>query len=214
VRLRLGECVLDTGVRELSRGGRAVHVSPKAFALLEVLAESRPRAVSKAELRERLWPDAMLGGASLARVANEVRVALGDDARAPRFLRTVPRYGYALVGGEESGPHGFRGRRAPFALQWGARLFPLGAGESVIGRAWEAEVSLPSAKVSRRHARIAVVGTRATLEDLGSRNGTFVGSERVAAVRELRDGDAIRCGDVGLIFRAWDSSSEDTQSID
>lgn len=214
MRLRLGECVLDTRTRELRRAGKPVHVSPKAFALLEVLAESRPNAVSKVELRHRLWPDALLGGASLARLANEARVALGDDARAPRFIRTVPRFGYALVGGDESGPHGFRGRRTPFALQVGARLFPLAAGEAVIGRSWEAEVSLPSPKVSRLHARIVVAGQRATLEDLGSRNGTFVGEERVSARTELHDGDTIRVGDVRLLFRASDAASQDTQQLD
>jgi pSer/pThr/pTyr-binding forkhead associated (FHA) protein len=55
--------------------------------------------------------------------------------------------------------------------------------------------------VSRRHAIIRIAEGEATLEDLGSRNGTFVGKRRADGVITLNDGDAIRLGSVVLTLR-------------
>src|SRR5262245_20576396 len=100
MRLRLGACVLDTDLRQLTRGATVIPLSPKAFRLLELLAERQPRAVSQAELRTLVWPELQAGGTTLARLVNEIRSAIGDEERPPRFVRTVPRFGYALSGGE------------------------------------------------------------------------------------------------------------------
>jgi pSer/pThr/pTyr-binding forkhead associated (FHA) protein len=62
-------------------------------------------------------------------------------------------------------------------------------------------VRLASSKVSRRHARIHVEGERATLEDLGSHNGTWWRGRRLEEPAELGDGDEIGIGDAVLIFR-------------
>jgi pSer/pThr/pTyr-binding forkhead associated (FHA) protein len=59
-----------------------------------------------------------------------------------------------------------------------------------------------SPSVSRRHAIIRITGREATVEDLGSRNGTFVGERRIENVSALENGDAIRIGSVVLTFRA------------
>jgi DNA-binding winged helix-turn-helix (wHTH) protein len=97
MRLRFGSCTLDVDARRLFRGENEVHLSPKAFETLRVLVESRPRAVSKAELHARVWPDVFVGDVSLARAINEIRQALGDD-RHGRIIRTVHSHGYAFVG--------------------------------------------------------------------------------------------------------------------
>ena len=55
--------------------------------------------------------------------------------------------------------------------------------------------------VSRHHARIVISGSEATIEDLGSKNGTYVGSELVTVPRRLDDGDQIRLGSVVVRFR-------------
>jgi pSer/pThr/pTyr-binding forkhead associated (FHA) protein len=79
---------------------------------------------------------------------------------------------------------------------------PLGDGEHVIGREPSASVHVPASVVSRRHARLVVTGDTVTLEDLSSKNGTFIGKTRLQAPQPLRDGDEIRIGDLTLTFRA------------
>jgi len=202
MRVRFGECVLDCDLRELTRAGKAVPLLPKVFCLLEALIERRPRAVSQAELRGLIWTDVLAGGTRLARLVSELRVAIGDVGRPPRFIRTVHRFGYAFCGSAEEeciqGPRPANG----CALQWGDRLVPLTRGENLIGRAAEALISVASAKVSRRHARIVVAEGRATLEDLDSRNGTYVRDRRIDGVVALEHGDPITVGPVLLIFCA------------
>jgi pSer/pThr/pTyr-binding forkhead associated (FHA) protein len=72
--------------------------------------------------------------------------------------------------------------------------FLLGEGLHVLGREEGAAVRADSGGVSRQHARLAITQTAATLEDLGSKNGTFVGDDRLSTPRVLRDGDVIRLG--------------------
>ena len=74
-------------------------------------------------------------------------------------------------------------------------------GEHLIGRDPDAEIFLNSAGVSRRHARIMISAGRATIEDLGSKNGTFVGDQRVEGTGSLGDGDIIGVGSVKLTLR-------------
>src|SRR4029450_6004515 len=103
--LRFCGCTLDLEARRLFRGPDVVHLSPKAFEMLRMLAENRPRPMSKAELLTRVWPDAIVPEGSLARVINEIRDTLGDD-RKGRIIRTVHTHGYAFVAQVEDGsPH-------------------------------------------------------------------------------------------------------------
>src|SRR5262249_32931032 len=151
------------------------------------------------ELRKLLWPDAVVGGTTIERLVCEVREAIGDRGRPGRVVRTVHRVGYGFSGAavEEVRP---ALRTAPTcAIQWGERLVPLAAGENIIGRGTGAAVSLAEGRVSRAHARIVVSGCRAVLEDLGSRNGTLLGSRRIDGPVELKHGDVITIGPVLLI---------------
>src|SRR5258705_10840421 len=101
VGLRFGEFVFDSGSRELRGRGAPCHLSPKAFECLEALLERRPEAVRRAQLQDRLWPKTFVADTSLRRVITEIRAPLGDDERAPRFIRTVPGFGYAFCGPAE-----------------------------------------------------------------------------------------------------------------
>jgi len=96
MRLRFGDLTFDGGRRLLIRGADAVHLSPKAFQLLELLLARRPDAVSKAEIQDVLWPRTFVSETNLPALVNEVRRALGDRAREPKFVRTVHGYGYAF----------------------------------------------------------------------------------------------------------------------
>jgi DNA-binding winged helix-turn-helix (wHTH) protein len=206
VRGRFGAFVFDDATRELKSEGRPVPISPKAFELLAVLFHARPRALSKADLRDRLWPDTVVGETSLPRVVGEVRRALGDRPEQASFVRTVQRFGYAFVGDavvewEGIGPE--RAQRAPTmgcSLLWGERIVPLATGANMVGRDPECAVTIPSGLVSRQHARLVVDGDRAVIHDLGSKNGTKVGDRRVDGSVELTDGDEIRIGPALLVF--------------
>jgi DNA-binding winged helix-turn-helix (wHTH) protein len=200
MRVRFGECVFDREARELRRAGAAVPLSPKAFDLLALLIEERPRPITQTRLRDALWPDTNVGYTSLARVVSEVRRAVGDSARGAAIIRTVPRFGYAFAGpvlGEPNEPPGAPG----CALVADDREYALGAGQSLVGRGPECAVRLPSTQVSRVHARLAVDGQRATLEDQASKNGTWVNGARISALAELLDGDEVMFGTYRLVFR-------------
>jgi TolB-like protein/DNA-binding winged helix-turn-helix (wHTH) protein/Flp pilus assembly protein TadD len=98
LRLRFEEWVYDAETRQVLRDGAAVRLTPKAFELLGALLENRPRALAKAEIRDRLWPDTVVTEATLASVVSELRACLGDDPKEPRFVRTVHGHGYAFSG--------------------------------------------------------------------------------------------------------------------
>ncbi len=91
--IRFGPFLLDLAGHRLLRDGVHVPLSPKAYRLFCVLAEERPRALSRQELHSRLWPGTFVSDVNLACLVNEVRTGLGDHRH---LLRTVHRYGYAL----------------------------------------------------------------------------------------------------------------------
>ena len=206
MRLRFGPFALDTDARELLRDGVPLHLSPKAYLLLEVLLESRPKALSKADLHERIWPKTFVVEANLANLVAEIRSLIGDDPRQPRFLRTVHGFGYAFRGTDDGevaegvSPGPPRGGGPVHRVIWERRVIPLDAGENLIGRADDATVCIEAPGVSRRHARIVIERDEATLEDLGSRNGTYLKERRLTEPAVLKDGDAFRIGGQVLIY--------------
>jgi len=207
--LQFGDCVLNLGTRELFRAEVQTRLSPKAFQLLELLVSSRPNAVSKDKIHETLWPGSFVVDGNLANLVNELREALGDDARQQRIIRTVPRFGYAFQAETEilSRERAKEAAGPCYRLLWGDREIALGEGENLIGRDQETVVWLDDVSVSRHHARIVIDGSGARLEDLGSKNGTFVGAKRVESVMPLHDGDAVRLGSVALVFRRFEAGT-------
>jgi DNA-binding winged helix-turn-helix (wHTH) protein len=206
VRVRFGEFLLDTDSRQLFREGAEVHLQPKTFDLLELLVCSRPRALSKQHIRGQLWPDTVVGEASLTVAVAELRAALGDDAREPRFVRTIFGFGYAFAGAADvEGPLAAPTPAVGAArVLWEKRIIPLVDGENVLGRDENVTVRIDAPGVSRRHALIRVAGERATIEDLGSKNGTYVGEEPSAITGPvpLADDARVRLGRVLLVFRS------------
>jgi DNA-binding winged helix-turn-helix (wHTH) protein len=200
-----GEFVLDLEARELRRGGEPVPLSPKAYHLLEVLVGHSPKALSKSALLEQLWPDTFVVEKNLVNLIAEIREALGDDAARPRFVRTIQRFGYAFRDATVEPRATRESPRAAdvrFRLAWDGGRAGLGDGEHVLGRDPELALFLDAPDVSRRHARINIVGDEATIEDLESKNGTFVSDRRLGSVTRLEDGDSIRIGSVRLTFTA------------
>jgi DNA-binding winged helix-turn-helix (wHTH) protein len=202
MRLSFAEFTLDTETRQLLRGVEEIHLSPKAFDLLSVLIEERPKVLSKPALQQHLWPSTFVSETNLPTLITELRRALGDDAHTPRFIRTAHRFGYAFIGGGQAATPAAPSGDPRYSLVWGRREFPLSDGLNVLGRDPASAVWLPVPGISRQHAAIRVSRNGAVLEDLGSKNGTFVREERVTS-SHLQDGDQFRLGSAVLTLRMW-----------
>jgi DNA-binding winged helix-turn-helix (wHTH) protein len=212
------EFTLEWESRQLFRAAVPVRVSPKALELLQLLVERRPKAVSKTELHERLWPATFISDATLTSLVAELRASLGDSAGEARFVRTVHRFGYAFCGTvRKDSRSGGRGPAdATCWVIWKMGQIALREGENVLGRDRDVAVWFESVDVSRRHARISIAGGEAILEDLDSKNGTYVGGARVTAPRRLEDGDQISVGSTVVTFRvaAGGASTESRHALE
>jgi DNA-binding winged helix-turn-helix (wHTH) protein len=206
MRVRFGECLLDSETRQLFVRGSEVHLQPKTFQFLELLIQNRPRVVPKAEIHERLWPGTFVSDGTLTSLLAEVRDAIRDDAGEPQFIRTAHRVGYAFCGTAQEVADraaSVATRRSSCFLLRGSRRWALATGEVVIGRDPGAGVMLSDPSVSRHHARLLVADDSLTLEDLGSKNGTFVEGLKLDRPTPLSDGDKIRVGSVDLTVRIF-----------
>jgi DNA-binding winged helix-turn-helix (wHTH) protein len=200
---------LDLDRRQLFRGTEQVHLSPKALQLLQVLIEARPKALSKADIHERLWPATFVADSNLASIVNEVRRALDDDAHSPKYVRTVHAFGYAFLAEPKADAARPRGAAAA-KLVWDKGEEPLFAGRNIIGRDADAAVRVDDRTISRHHAAIVIERGRVTLEDLGSKNGTFLEGNRVEAPVELTDGASMEVGSVRMVYREISTLSTET----
>src|SRR5262249_10212157 len=154
--------------------------------------------MSRDDLQQQLWPSTFVLETNLAGVVAEVRRALGDTAEHPTFVRTMHRFGYRFVA-DVNETDDLPAPSEPAIrcwLLWETRQVPLTEGDNLVGRGVDASVWIDAPGVSRHHARIIVRRGEATLEDLGSKNGTYVGGLRVTNPRRLLSGEQIRLGSV------------------
>jgi DNA-binding winged helix-turn-helix (wHTH) protein len=205
VRQQFDDLAFDVDSRQLWVDGVEVAVSRKAFDLLALLIERRPHAVSKVEIRERLWPATFVSESSLPSLVSELRAVMRDRQRQGRLIRTVHGVGYAF-GARESGvperlasestaatPHGW--------LLGASSEIALLTGDNVLGREGAGVIVLQSSTISRRHARVTIQGRVVVIQDLASKNGTFVNDRRVTGSTPLADGDQVRIGSLLFTFR-------------
>lgn len=200
--VRFGAFEADLGTGELRRGGSRVKLQEQPFQVLRALLEQPGELVTRRELRARIWPAAVFVDfeVGLNRAVNRLRRALSDAAERPRFVETLPGRGYRFIAPVE-------GRLAPAPaspavchVNWRSEDLPLRDGENVVGRGEDAAVPVDAHGVSRRHARIVVSGRTATLEDLGSKNGTFLNGRRLEGPAPLGSGDEIQLGSALMVF--------------
>lgn len=197
MRIRFGDFVLDGGRRELTRGPDTLHLSPKALRLLELLVTDAPDAVSRDDLYKGLWPDTFVDDANLPNLVAEVRKALDDDSRNPRFVRTVHGFGYAFLEVPVRDA-----AWAAFVLQWGGREFPLREGVTVIGRDAAVDVQIESPGVSRRHAAFSASRGAVSVEDLESKNGTYVDGVKITKAVPVTPASEVRLGSATVRIRS------------
>jgi DNA-binding winged helix-turn-helix (wHTH) protein len=211
VPFRLGPWQVNPAACELCDGDTVVRLRPKVMDLLAAFAARPGEVLSKQLLLDLVWSDVTVGDASLTVAVGELRDALGDHPDAPAYIETIPRRGYRLIA-PVTDPDGDRVRPG------GSRFWLIGAGvelvlrqgENLIGRAPESHVRIESPKVSRQHARITVAGDAAFVEDLGSKNGTFVGDVKVEGPTPLANGDQLRLGQLAALLRIVVADREST----
>jgi DNA-binding winged helix-turn-helix (wHTH) protein len=207
MRTAFGPFTLDSESRQLRRGQTDLHLSPKAFDLLCLLLEHRPKVLEKPDLHAQIWPDTHVVDGSLNVLIGEIRRALGDDARDPKFVRTAHGVGYAFCGDGTDGSERVQRGALRCWLTQGDRTFRLTEGENIVGRDPEWSIWLDSTSVSRRHARITVDTRRGriSVEDLGSKNGTLLRGAPVEQRCEASHGDTLAFGSVELTLHVWNA---------
>ena len=199
-RVAFGPFVLDGQSRELFRDGVPVHLTPKATDVLLLLVEKRPAVVFKQELLDRIWPDCFIAEATLASVVAELRKALRGQG-LPRYVETVHGKGYRFWRYAHEIHESALSPPTRGWIVYAGNDHRLMDGEHILGRDHGAWIVLSKSTVSRRHAKIVVTERGATIEDLASRNGTFLNTRRIVSLQTLEDGDRIAIGGLTLTYQ-------------
>ena len=200
-KLRFSNVRVNVGARQVFRGAEPVHLTRKAFDLLVLLIERRPEAVSKEDIHRHLWPDTFVSEASLQALVSEVRQAVGDNGRKRSIVRTVHAVGYAFNVDVERDADSVAEQRAVRAWLVGElSRIPLYAGENILGRD-DGVTMVDDTTVSRRHARVVIGADGVTIEDMGSRNGSWLADQPLTGPAPVREGDAIRLGSARFTYR-------------
>jgi len=204
VALRFGDFAVDLERRELRDRNGPIHLTPKAFELLQLLIASRPKAMSQSALYDVLWPDTYVQRTNLHNLVREIRAALCDRDR--KIIRTNFGFGFSFAAEAFSD----EARRVNAQMVVADQEFDLHDGENLVGRERNATVRIDSTSVSRIHARITITADGATVEDLRSKNGTFVHGKRLRSPSPIADGDEVTFGSVSAVFRVMETPETDT----
>ena len=203
-RFRFGDLELDVAAFTLHRKGTPVRLEKIPMEVLVLLVEHAGTLVTRDSIHAALWgPDVFLDrDAAINTAMRKIRRALGENVDRPRFVETVVGKGYRFVG--QIVPDTLDPPRpqpaAVYRLTRGTDAFALHDGENLIGRDPGVHVFLDHPSVSRRHARISIAAGRVVLDDLKSRNGTWIDGRGITAPTEVHDGAIIGVGPITLTF--------------
>jgi DNA-binding winged helix-turn-helix (wHTH) protein len=209
-----GSVCVNRAARSVSGPGGTVHVTTKAFDLLLLLLDSRSSVVSKEQIHDRLWPGTFVTESSIQTLIHEIRHAIDVPGDARSWIRTVRGIGYCFEGDVAvSDPAAAVRIDHPAAWLVGDSIrVALHAGENIVGRAGHGVLEIDAPTISRRHARITI-GDAMWLDDLGSKNGTWLDGERVLDRRSFADGATVRLGFATFTFRLA-RPPKSTESVD
>ncbi len=96
-RFRVGDWLVEPGLNRISHDGSAVQLESKAMDVLAVLARRAGEVVSHGELQDVIWQTEFVSYNTVVGRIYELREALGDDAKDPRYVETIPKRGYRLI---------------------------------------------------------------------------------------------------------------------
>ena len=207
-RLRFADFELDLAAYTLWRGSERVRLQRIPMELLTQLVTARGRLVDRAQIQAALWGAEVFVDqeAAINTAIRKLRKALGDEPDRPQFIETVVGKGYRFVAPVhdvvEDLATAARHLFPKFVVRHAGREFSLTEGDNLLGRDPEAHVYIDHPSVSRQHALIRIEQNQALIEDLGSRNGTFVDGFRVEARTELPQEAIIGAGPVTMTFHA------------
>ena len=203
---RFGPFVYDAVDRILLCDGEEVPLTHKNREMLLLFLENPRRTLTRTKLVERVWGDAAVTDDAVRAQIVKLRRALGEAGDG--LVQMVRREGYRWEGDVQTEVISPRRPaqsvilRAPrFRLVLDDREVQLLDGPNVIGRDSESALWIDHASVSRRHAQVVVAGGRARLEDLQSKNGTFLNGRKISKPEPLANGDEIRIGVMKIVFR-------------
>src|SRR4051812_29306270 len=205
---RFGTFLYDPVGRGLSRAGAEISLTHKSRELLLLFLHNPGRLLTRDEIVERVWPDMAVTDDALRFQVAELRRAFGP--KGEDFILTIRREGYRWdepVSAAADRPvravgHAPTALLPPrFRLVLESREVQLAEGENFIGRDPVAALWIDHPSVSRRHARIVLQGSKATLEDCKSKNGTHVNGKVIQGRVTLTDGDEVRIGPETMVFR-------------
>jgi DNA-binding winged helix-turn-helix (wHTH) protein len=205
---RFGPFVYDSVRHELVRGRGEIPLTRKSRELLLLFLRNPGRLLGRQEIVDRVWGGTAVTDDAVRFQVTDLRKALAEDGG--NFIRTIRGEGYRweepvrAASDRRVRPMKSDAATKPeprFRLVLGSHEVQLLPGENVVGRDPDAALWIDHPGVSRRHARILVAGGKATLEDLGSKNGTFLGGEKLTGRVALADRDEIRIGPETIVFR-------------
>ncbi len=234
----LGEWRVEPAANALTRAGEETHLEPKAMAVLVCLVEHAGRVVTRRALFDRVWAADFIADSTLTHTVADIRRALGDDPRSPRFIETIPKNGYRLVVDPSeiatrvdpssmaqrplavvAGDRVLMAKQASpvpceHVLHLGDREVSLVRDTVIFGRDGGADIQILNPEASRRHARLDIGRDGVFLEDLGSKNGTQVNSRGFTGRCELATGDVIEVGKITMTYRCLSDALTKTQDPD
>jgi len=94
---RVGAWQLNEIECTLTRGDTTRQLSPRSMSVLVALVDQRGQVMTTKELQDRFWPNSYSAEHGLHKAISEIRTALGDDPRSPRYIRTFARRGYSFI---------------------------------------------------------------------------------------------------------------------
>ncbi len=155
---RVGDLVVDTGTRQVSRDRHRLEMPPLSFDLLVALVRSAPNALTNDQLMSQVWSGRVVNDETVSKRVELVREALGDDSRESRYIALVRGHGYRLTAPVEclDSPQGttpawFSGRRIGLAIGMVAAMLLAGIGLMTITHR---DAAPPVDTEARRPARI------------------------------------------------------------
>ena len=215
---RFGPFLYDPARRGLMKDGTEIPLTHKSRELLLLFLHNPGRLLARDEIVDKVWPDTAVTDDALRFQVAELRKAFGEDGKA--FIETIRREGYRWnapvrpAADRPVRPAATDASPSPatrFRLVLGTREVQLLEGENIVGRDPDGALWIDHPSVSRRHARIVVAGGKAVLEDLESKNGTFLAGKPLGKKATLADGDEVRIGPETMIFRAASSATTRTE---
>jgi DNA-binding winged helix-turn-helix (wHTH) protein len=187
---------LDSEQKLLCRGDEPVHLTPRAFRLLEHLLAQSPKAVSKRELLDHVWSGLIVEEANLKTLVLEIRSSLHERGGHANAIRTIYGFGYSF---SEAVHIEMEPVRSPLVvLRWAGGVARLSAGAHVIGRSAGCTVVIDAPSVSREHAQLTVSRDALRLTDLDSKNGTSVDGSRIHGTADLLSVCRILIGEIAV----------------